>query len=67
MSTAGEQTISMEAFKLMADQAGLGMSKQELEELKPIYDLYMQNVAQLHTIDFQAEEIALTFHPDWPS
>ena len=67
MSTAGEQSISMEAFKQMADHAGLGLSQQELEELKPIYDLYMQSVAQLHTIDFQAEEIALSFHPDWPS
>ena len=65
MSTTGDQKVSLEAFKLMAEQAGLGLNQQELEELKPLYDLYLPTINQLHSIDFQAEEMALAFHPDW--
>ena len=58
--------VSMEEFRFMADRAGLGLSDQELEELKPIYDLYAAYAAQLHTINYGAEEMVVEFHPDWP-
>jgi hypothetical protein len=71
MSTTGDSEvsteISMEAFKLIVEQAGLGMNQQELEELKPLYDLYLASINQLHSIDFQAVEMAVAFHPDWPA
>jgi hypothetical protein len=38
----------------------------ELEELKPIYDLYAAYAAQLHEINFGAEEMVVEFHPEWP-
>ena len=60
------QDVSMEEFKLMADLAGLGMDQQELEDLKPIYDLYADYARQLHTIDFGSEEMVVEFRPDWP-
>ncbi len=66
MATESQPTVSMEEFSLMAQRAGLGMSPQELEELKPLYDLYAQYTELLHSIDLGAEEIDLTFHPDWP-
>ena len=56
----------MEEFRFMADRAGLGLSAEELEELKPIYDLYAAYAAQLHLINFGAEEMVVEFHPDWP-
>ena len=56
----------MEEFRFMADRAGLGLSAEELEELKPIYDLYAAYAAQLHDINFGAEEMVVEFHPDWP-
>jgi hypothetical protein len=59
--------VTPEEFKLMSDRAGLGMSQQELDELKPLYDMYSQYIQQLHSIDLQAEEIGLNFHPEWPS
>ena len=59
--------MSAEEFKLMADRAGLGMSQQELDDLKPVYDLYAPYIHLLHSVDLRAEEIGLTFHPDWPS
>jgi len=56
--------ISMEEFKFMADRAGLGMDQAELEHLKPIYELYMQYTAMVHSIDFGPEEMVVEFHPD---
>ena len=66
MSSAKEPMVSFEEFRLMAERAGLGMTTQELEDLKPLYDLYAQHTEILHSIDLGAEEIGLTFHPDWP-
>ncbi len=67
MSSIRDQEVSLEAFKTITDLAGLGMSQTELEELKPLYDLYLNYVNQLHSIDYRAEEIALSFEPDWAS
>ena len=57
-------TISMEEFSLMAGRAGLGMDQSELEHLKPIYELYLQYTALVHSVDFGPEEMVLEFHPD---
>ncbi len=64
MPDTGE--TSMEEFKLMADRAGLGMIQEELDDLKPIYELYAAYAQQLHTLNFGAEEMVVEFHPDWP-
>ena len=61
---ADKPTISMEEFKFMADRAGLGMDQEELDHLKPMYELYMEYTAQVHSIDFGPEEMVLEFHPD---
>ena len=67
MTTPGEGGVTPEEFRLMTERAGLGLRPDELEELKPLYDMYAQYIKTLHSIDFQAEEIGMTFHPDWPS
>ncbi len=67
MATTGREAVTSEEFKQMADRAGLGMIQEELDELRPIYELYAQYIQLLHSIDLQAEEIGVTFHPDWPS
>ena len=67
MTTSQGDIVTPEEFKLMSDRAGLGMSQEELDQLKPLYDLYAHYIRQLHSIDLQAEEIGVTFHPDWPS
>ena len=66
MTLREPKDISIEEFKLMTELAGLGMDQQELEDLKPIYDLYADYARQLHDIDFGAEEMVVEFHPDWP-
>ena len=67
MATSPGDKVTPEEFKLMSDRAGLGMSQEELDQLKPLYDMYSHYIQQLHSIDLQAEEIGLNFHPVWPS
>ena len=67
MTSTSDPEVSLEQFRIMAELAGLGMTQQELEELKPLYDLYLPYINQLHSLDLGAEEIALSFHPDWTS
>ncbi len=59
-----EPQISMEEFRFMADRAALGMNQQELEHLKPIYELYLEYTALVHSIDFGPEEMVVEFRPD---
>ena len=61
---ADKPTISMEEFKCMADRAGLGMDQAELDHLKPMYELYMEYTALVHSIDFGPEEMVVEFRPD---
>ena len=56
--------ISMEEFRFMAARAGLGMDQSELEHLKPIYELYLEYTALVHSIDFGPEEMVLEYRPD---
>ena len=71
MSSTGNPDISpdvsLERLKIMAELAGLNMTEQEVEELKPLYDLHFQYARQLHAIDLGAEEIAVSFEADWPN
>ena len=63
-STETSQEISMEEFRFMAERAGLGMDQSELDHLKPIYELYLEYTAMVHSIDFGPEEMVLEFRPD---
>ncbi len=67
MSTAENEGVSPEVFRQMAERAGLGLTEEELERLRPLYGLYLEFANQLHAVDLQAEEIALAFQPDWQS
>ena len=67
MATSGQQEVNSEQFAMMTRLAGLNMSQEEIDELKPMYDLYSEYIRLVHSVDLQAEEIGLTFHPDWPS
>ncbi len=66
MATPGEEAVTLEEFRQMTQRAGLGMTPEEVADLKPLYELYAQYINVLHSIDLQAEEIGLTFHPAWP-
>ena len=63
----GSRAVSMDEFRLMAERAGLGLTQSELEELKPLYDLYLPHIEKLHSVDLGAEEISVSFDAGWPS
>ena len=58
--------MSIDELQQLADRAGLGMSRQEVEDLKPVYDMYAAYARQVHEISFGATEMIVDFHPDWP-
>ena len=61
---AEKPTIPMEEFKFMADRAGLGIDQAELDQLRPMYERYMEYTALVDSVDFGPEEIVVGFHPD---
>ena len=67
MATSGEGLLTLDEFRFLIERAGLSLSHDELENLKPLYDLYMDHIKPLYAVDFKAEEIGVSFHPDWPS
>ena len=67
MDTSGQQGINAEQFAMMTRLAGLNMRQEEIDELKPMYDLYQEYIRLVHSLDFGAEEIGMTFHPEWPA
>ena len=67
MASPGEQGVSLDRFKMLVEHVGLNLSEEELADLKPLYDLYWQQLHMLHSIDFGPEEMAVAFNPNWPS
>ncbi len=61
------ESISMDAFRVLADRAGLGLTSEELESLKPMYDHFARQTAVLSELELGAEDMALRFPPDWDS
>ena len=67
MAPEAEDHLTFEEFKLLTDRAGLGMSTEEVEDLKPLYEMYLQLIGPLRSLDLKAEEIGMAFRPDWPA
>ena len=55
----------MENFRLLLKRAGLELSGEEMESLKPIYDFYADSTAVLRELDLGAEDLAVAFSPEW--
>ena len=67
MATPSEGSLTLDEFRFLTERAGMGLSQEELEQLKPLYDMYMQHIKPLYAVDFKAEEIGVSFHPNWSS
>lgn len=67
MSTTENDGVSPEVFRQMVERAGLGLTEEESERLRPLYGLYFEFVKQIHSVDLQDEDIAMAFQPDWQS
>jgi len=60
---AEPKEISMDHFSALIARAGLDLSAQEMESLKPMYDHYASQTAKLHEIYLAAEDLAVVFSP----
>jgi hypothetical protein len=54
----------MEEFKTRVSAAGLELTAEELESLKPMFDLVAGRVAAIHELDLGAEDLAVVFRPE---
>jgi hypothetical protein len=62
---AESKVISMEAFRVLVERAGLELTSGELEALKPMYDDYAERLSSLHDLDLGAEDLAVVFRAAW--
>ncbi len=61
------ETISLEEFRALTNRVGLELSDEELEDLKPMYEHYLDPVARMNALELDAEDLAVAFSPDWDS
>ena len=59
------ETMSMEDFQTLVRHAGFDLTAQELQGLKPMYDHYARLLPSLRELDLDAEDLAVTFIPEW--
>jgi hypothetical protein len=57
--------ISLDHFRVLTERAGLNLTAEELVALKPMYDYYAVLIQQLHEVELGAEDLAVTFSPNW--
>lgn len=62
---AERETISLDHFRILTTRAGLTLTADELAALKPMYDHYAGLIQSLHEVPLEAEDLAVTFSPNW--
>jgi hypothetical protein len=58
---AGKYSVTIEEFRVLMENAGFHLSQQELERLKPFYEIGRDVIAPLHAKDFTTGEMAVNF------
>ena len=59
------ESIPLDDFRALAKRAGLALTDDELENLKPMYDHYIESIASMNALDLDAEDLAVAFSPGW--
>jgi hypothetical protein len=62
---AESEGISLDHLHGLAERAGLHLKHEELTALKPMFDFYAQHVKGLFEIELEAEDLAVTYSPNW--
>lgn len=57
------EPLSMEAFEVLLQRAGLSLTPQDKERLKGIFEQYRERLQVLYTADLDNEEVAGIFPP----
>ena len=60
-----QQGVSEEAFRFMVERAGLELNAEDMASLKQMYELFADQVASLHELDLGAEDLAVSYWPQW--
>ena len=56
--------ISSEDFRVLTERSGMKLSAEELAALKPMYDHYARQIAPIHDLELDAEDLAVVFQPE---
>ena len=56
-----------QSLRALLAQAGLEPKEGDLERFEKLIDTYTAALKALHSADLGDEEIAPTFHPEWPT
>ena len=56
---------TLEDFRALTRRAGLDLTDDELEHLKPMYDHYLEPIALMNALDLDAEDLAVVYAPGW--
>ncbi len=62
---AESESMSLDALRAIVERAGLSLSDEELQSLKPLYERYVGEAARLHELEIDAEDLAVVFSPKW--
>ena len=65
MSSAESKSLSLDEFKLLTERAGLNLTPEDLERLKPQFQQYLEQLKVLHDLDLESEEPVVTFYAQW--
>lgn len=59
------QQTTLDDFRALTKRAGLDLTDEELEHLKPMYDHYLEPIANMNALDLEAEDLAVVYSPGW--
>ena len=60
----GSERIGIDDFRALVRRAGLDLTAEELESLRPMYELIANQTTSLHDMDLGAEDLAVVFSPN---
>ena len=56
--------ISDEAFRILTERSGMKLNADELQALKPMYEHFARQIAPIHDLELDAEDLAVVFQPE---
>ena len=59
------ESTSIDDFRALTRRAGLDLTDDEIEHLKPMYDHYLEPITNMNALDLDAEDLAVVYSPGW--
>lgn len=59
------EPTTLNDFRALTQRADLDLTDAELEELKPMYDHYLEPIARMNALELDAEDLAVAYAPGW--